>query len=290
MRILIFGASGMLGHKLYQRLSLDHEVFGTIRTEFSQIERFGIFDAERVLEHVDAGDRKSVAAAIGRVAPDCIVNAIGVIKQIPKAGDSKTMVELNAVFPRELARLADSAGCRLITISTDCVFDGSRGSYSESDDPDARDMYGMTKFLGELDGPNCLTLRTSIIGRELGTAHSIVEWFLQQRGGEVRGFTKAIYSGFSTIEMARIIRMILADHPGLSGIYNVSSEPISKFGLLNLLNEGYSANVRIEPSDELVIDRSLDSSRFRFETGYEPPTWSAMVREMAADETPYDAF
>lgn len=288
MRILIFGASGMLGHKLYQLLGQQHEVVGTIRADFSQVERFGIFERSRIIENVDATNRGCVSAAIEQARPDRVINAIGVIKQIPAANDPEAMLALNSIFPRELGQMAERDGFRLISISTDCVFDGSRGFYSETDPPDARDVYGMSKFLGEVEGTNCLTLRTSIIGRELGTSHSIVEWFLGQRGREVRGFTKAIYSGFSTIEMARIIGSILADHRDLSGVYNVSSEPISKFELLTLLNDAYGANIRIKPCDELVIDRSLDSSRFRQVTGYAPPDWKVMIEELAADSTSYD--
>jgi dTDP-4-dehydrorhamnose reductase len=290
MRILIFGASGMLGHKLHQELGRRHDVFGTLRTDFSQVERYGVFDRSRVIENVDAADRESVADAIRQAEPDCVINAIGVIKQVPVAHNPEKMLALNAVFPRELARLTSEIGCRLITISTDCVFSGARGGYIEADVPDARDLYGMSKLLGEIDAPNALTLRTSIVGRELGTAHSIVEWFLAHRGGAVRGFTKAMYSGFSTIEAARLIERIIVEHKELTGVYHMSSDPISKFELLGLLNDAFSVNVRIEPSDELVIDRTLNSSHFREATGYVPPGWPSMVQEMAADPTPYDSF
>jgi dTDP-4-dehydrorhamnose reductase len=280
----------MLGHKLYQELGRTHDVFGSVRTDFAAVERFGIFEKSRIFEHIDATDRNSVSAVIDQARPDCVINAVGVIKQIPTARDPEAMVALNSVFPRELARMAADTGIRLVSISTDCVYDGSRGNYSEADEPDARDLYGMSKLLGEVDGTNCLTIRTSMIGRELGTSHSIVEWFLAHRGGDVPGFRKAIYSGFSTMEVARIIESIVTDFPGLNGVYNVGSDPISKFELLTLLNEAFAANVRIEPSDELAIDRSLNSSRFRTVTGYVPPAWPEMVAEMAADPTPYDTF
>lgn len=290
MRILIFGASGMLGHKLYQELGRAHEVFGTIRRDFASVERFGIFDRDRILERVDATDAGSAATAVERIKPDCVINAVGVIKQIPAASDPATMVRLNAIFPRELATLAAERGFRLITISTDCVYDGSRGGYTEADAPNARDMYGMSKFLGEIAQPGALTLRTSIIGRELGTRHSIVEWFLANRGGRVDGYTKALYSGLTTIEFARVVGHIIAKHPNLQGVYNLSAEPITKYELLEFLNAAFRAHVQIVPSDELAIDRTLDSSGLREAISYTPPGWASMIAELAADPTPYDSY
>ncbi|MBP9664969.1 MAG: sugar nucleotide-binding protein, partial [Pyrinomonadaceae bacterium] len=177
-----------------------------------------------------------------------------------------------------------------ISVSTDCVFSGRKGNYSESDEPDARDLYGLSKLLGEVKAGNCLTLRTSMIGRELNSQNSLVEWFLSNRGGRVDGWTKAIYSGFPTLELAKIIGDIIEFSPDLRGMYHVSSDPVSKFDLLQLLDDAYGARVEITPSEKVVIDRSLDSTVFREITGYAPPTWAEMVAAMAADPTPYDEF
>jgi dTDP-4-dehydrorhamnose reductase len=159
--------------------------------------------------------------------------------------------------------------------------------YVEEDVADAEDLYGRTKYLGEIDGAGCLTLRTSIIGRELQTSSGLVEWFLSNHGGTVRGFSRAIYSGFTTLALARIIAGVLEHHPTLNGLYHVSSEPIDKYQLLRLLRDAYDLSIGIEPYPEVQIDRSLDSSRFRALTGLQPPTWPDMIRQMAEDATPY---
>jgi dTDP-4-dehydrorhamnose reductase len=290
MRVLIFGASGMLGHKLYQELGKQFDVFATVRSGFNAVEPFGLFDRSSIIENIDIADTSSIRQAIETVRPDCVINAVGIIKQVPSSKDVIQTLTINSIFPHRLADLSADLGFRLITISTDCVFDGTKGNYAESDTPDARDLYGLSKLLGELTGGNSLTIRTSIIGRELGTHHSIVEWFLANRGQTVKGYTNAIYSGFPTIVMAGIISDIIAHHPSLSGLYHMSSDPISKFDLLGLINERFGAGIVIVPYDEYVIDRSLDSSRFRAAAGFAPASWPNMIDRMAADPTPYDSW
>ncbi len=290
MRILVFGGNGMLGHKLVQILRENFDVWATIHGNYSAVERYGIFDSDRTIGSVDVTDLGSVRKAIETARPDVVINSVGIIKQVPALQDVLQTLAVNSVFPHRIASLSDEYGFRLITISTDCVFDGKKGNYSESDIADAGDLYGISKLLGEVVGDNCLTIRTSIIGRELASSHSIVEWFLSHRGSSVKGFTKAIYTGFSTIAFGKILSAVISDHPEVKGLYHVSSEPITKFELLHLLNEHYQANVLIEPADDYVIDRSLDSSRFRLATGFEPADWNEMIKTMAADPTPYDSW
>jgi dTDP-4-dehydrorhamnose reductase len=198
------------------------------------------------------------------------------------------MFAINAVFPQHLAALGARYGFRLITISTDCVFAGDRGMYTEADLSDARDLYGISKFLGEAREGNCLTLRTSIIGRELGTRHSIVEWFLANRGGQVKGFTRAIYTGFPTVVFAEIIGDVIEKNSDMRGLYHVSDEPVSKFDLLTLINRHFDAGITIDPDETYAIDRSLDSTLFRRAVGFAPAPWDEMIGLMAADPTPYD--
>ena len=285
MRVLIFGAGGMLGHKLMQELSADHEVFGTTRGETAALEK--LRPHGNVITGVSVEDQESIRRAIRETRPDVVVNAIGIIKQLPDSKNVITTLTVNSIFPHRLAELGREFGFRLISVSTDCVFSGSRGNYSEHDVPDAIDLYGKSKNLGEVVGENCLTLRTSIIGHELGTAHSLVDWFLSNRGGEVKGFANAIYSGFPTIVFAAIIDNLIRNRPELSGLYHVSSEPINKYDLLILINEAYAANVKIERDEEFRIDRSLDSTKFRSETGFKPPGWTEMIASMAADAQIY---
>jgi dTDP-4-dehydrorhamnose reductase len=287
MRVLVFGAGGMLGHKLVQVLRRDHEVFGTLRSESAQSLPANIFDGTDLRTGVSVEDVDSVRRTLAEVKPDVVVNSIGIIKQIPDSKDVINTLSVNSIFPHRLAEFNEEFNFRLITISTDCVFSGARGNYSEADVPDAVDLYGKSKNLGEAVGPNCLTLRTSIIGHELGSAHSLVDWFLSNGGGKVKGFANAIYSGFPTFVFAAIIDNLIRNHPQLSGLYHVSSDPINKFDLLTLVNEAYGADIAIERDEEFRIDRSLDSTRFRNETGFSPASWDEMIRLMAEDAKIY---
>ena len=291
MRVLIFGANGMLGHKLYQTLQGDFEVYGTVRSDFEPLRKFGFFNEEAIIPDINVLDHQAVRQTVERLRPDCVINAVGVIKQVMAVGDPVATLAINSIFPRRLADLASEMGFRLLTISTDCVFDGKRGNYSETDVPDATDLYGISKLLGEAArSSRVLTLRTSLVGRELQGRNSIIEWFLANRGGTVEGYTTAIYSGFPTIVLAEIIADLIANRPDLSGVYHVSSEPISKYDLLKLVNEAFNAGVTIEPSEDVVIDRSLDSSKFRSEVGFEPQSWPEMIEAMADDPTPYEKW
>lgn len=287
MRILVFGAGGMLGHKLIQVLRQGHEVFGTLRSDSSESLPDPIFERVDLIPGVTVEDADSVRRAVVESKPDVVINAIGIIKQLPDSKNVITTLTVNSIFPHRLAELGHEFAFRLITMSTDCVFSGERGNYSENDSPDAVDLYGRSKQLGEVTGSNCLTLRTSIIGHELGTAHSLIDWFLSNRDGKVKGFANAIYSGFPTVVFAAIIDNLIRNYPQLSGLYHVSSEPINKYDLLALVNKEYAANVTIERDEDFKIDRSLDSTRFRNETGFVPSSWEEMVRSMKKDAEIY---
>lgn len=280
----------MLGHKLVQCLSEHFDVNATIRGSFDDVERYGIFEKDRIIENVDATNAELLEEIIAKTAPDVVINAIGVVKQVPSAKDVITTLELNAILPQRLAMLSKKLGFRLILFSTDCVFDGGRGMYNEQDTPNALDLYGKSKQLGEVSQDNVLTIRSSIIGRELSTSHSLIEWFLSNRGGRVFGYTTAIYSGFPTVVIADILKVLITEQPDLWSIHHIASEPINKFELLELVDEVYDAAIEIEPSDQLVIDRSLDASAFNSLTGFTPEDWPAMIQRMAADTTPYDDF
>jgi len=287
MRVLILGGAGMLGHKLCQRYRDRFDTWVTVRTGCRDYARYGVFDPERTLGGVDAASFDSVVRAMAVVKPDAVINCIGIIKQLKTAKDPIVSLSVNSLFPHRLANLCRASGARMFHISTDCVFSGRKGRYTEADVSDADDLYGRTKFLGEVDAPGCLTLRTSIIGRELNTASGLIEWFLSNRGGKVRGFTRAVYTGFTTVALADIIADLLENHPQLTGLYQVSSEPISKFDLLTLVNATYNLNIEIQPDADFFCDRSMDSSRFRQTTGFRPPAWTTMVQDLHCDPTPY---
>ena len=289
-RILVIGGTGMLGHKLVQQLSDRFDIYTTIRGDFSTVERFGIFDEAKTISQTRLEDECSVRHAIGRSKPDVVINAAGIIKQLPASSDVIATLTINSILPRRLYQLSAEHGYRLILISTDCVFSGQKGNYTESDEPDAKDLYGRSKLLGEVIADRCLTIRTSFIGRELETSHGLVEWFLSNRGKKVKGFARAIYSGFPTVVFADIMANLLVEHPDLDGLYHISSDPIDKCRLLSLVSREYKANIGLDPDESLVIDRSLDSTRFRTATGFAPPPWEEMVGQMAADPTPYDEW
>ncbi|MFN2500510.1 MAG: dTDP-4-dehydrorhamnose reductase family protein [Pyrinomonadaceae bacterium] len=287
MKILVVGGGGMLGHKLVQTFSGVFDIYTTVRRSKEEYSRYNIFDRATICEAIDVENILGLEAVVNRVRPDVVVNAVGLIKQVPETRDIVKTIWINSVFPHQLGQITANAGARLICISTDCVFTGERGNYSEHDRPDAIDIYGTTKRLGEVMGPNCLTLRTSIIGRELGSSHSLVEWFLGCAGQSVKGYTRAIFSGLPTPAIADLLVRLINDHSDLSGIYHVSADPISKYDLLLLLRDAYGLAVNVEPSEAVAIDRSLDSTRFRNATGINIPSMTDMIGQMANDPTPY---
>lgn len=284
-KILILGGTGMLGHLLLRYLSSfpEYDVAATARS-LSGMEKHFPSDmlARFRRDSVDANYFDSVIRALASVQPNIVINCIGIIKQLPMADDPLSAITANALLPHRISLISRIAGARVIHISTDCVFNGRKGMYTENDQSNAEDLYGRTKYLGEIVYPHCVTLRTSIIGHELKGRYGLIEWFLAQ-SQKVRGFRKAIYSGFPTIELARIIRDYVLSNPELKGVYHVSSEPISKYDLLRLVAEQYGKSIEIEAYDDLVQDRSLDSTAFRKATGYQPPSWNKLVEMMHKD-------
>lgn len=284
IKVLILGVTGMLGHALSDRLSGHKylDVHATARSTEGLSRWFPNDLLERISGNVDADNFDSVIRAIADLKPDVVINCIGIIKQTAPAKDPLISITINSLFPHRLAHVCKAAGSRLIHISTDCVFDGAQGNYTEKDQANANDLYGRTKYLGEVYYPHCVTLRTSIIGHELKGKHGLIEWFLAQKG-KVRGFTNAIYSGFPTVEIARIISEYVITNPNLKGLYHVSSDPISKYKLLQLVADKYKKQIEIEPFDDFRLDRSLDSILFRSITGYTPPSWPELVDRMYRD-------
>jgi len=292
-RLLIVGGGGMLGHKLWQAARGQVETWATVRAVTPALEALGVVD-DRTITGVDVNRFETLEAALDRARPDVIVNCVGIIKQLAAARESIASIAINALHPHLLARAGRARGARVIHISTDCVFDGDRAGrtgsgYTEADVTNATDLYGRTKALGELAGPGTLTVRTSMIGRELSGTSGLVEWFLSRRGGAVDGYRGAIFSGFTTA-LAAILLRVIAEHPALEGLYHVSAPAIDKLALLERLNEAFAADITITPRDEPRIDRSLDSTRFQAATGIAPPGWDAMIAALAADPTPYEAI
>ena len=292
-RIVVLGVGGMLGHKVLQRLSVGHEVIGTLRRSKSAdpYRRISFLQTDRVFDGIDAADFDGVAGLLERIRPDVVVNCVGVIKQRAAATSPVPSITINSLLPHVLADRCEALGARLIHFSTDCVFNGRRGGYAEDDVGDAEDLYGRTKYLGEVAGrPGALTLRTSIVGRELAHFQSLVEWFLAQEGRTVGGYRKAKYSGVTTGAMAGIVERLVTEHPGLAGLYQVAGPWTDKFDLLHLVRDAFGVAVEIVPDDTVVVDRTLRGDRFREATGISVPSWKEMLEEMAVDPTPYEEW
>lgn len=287
MRVLVLGGSGMLGHRLWLTLDARCDTYATVRRPLRQLEQLGLPGRDRVITGVTTEDFETVVRALESVEPQVVVNCIGIVKQAEAARDPVASISVNALFPQRLARECRERGIRLIHISTDCVFSGRKGGYAESDPPDPEDLYGRSKLLGEVDGAGCLTLRTSMIGRELETSFGLVEWFLAQEGQAVSGYRRAVFSGFTTIALSEIISAVIGGHPGMNGLYHVAAQPISKLDLLNLIREVYGRRIEIRPDESVVCDRSLNGDRFRRATGLMAPGWPDMIRQMHSDPTPY---
>lgn len=281
MKILILGASGMLGSAMFKTLSKNQSLH--VVASLRDHKKTSFFDQRlqaNLIAGVDVLDQDSLTQLLANTRPDVVINCVGLIKQLGNAKDPLVALPLNAMFPHRLARLCALLGARVVHISTDCVFDGKKGNYLESDLSNAEDLYGKSKYMGELhDYPHAITLRTSIIGHELDSKHSLVDWFLSQEG-EVKGFSKAIFSGLPTVELAKVVECHVLPKPELSGLYHVAAAPISKLDLLTLVAQEYRKNIRIVPDSQLVIDRSLNGIRFCEASGYTAPAWPELIRLM----------
>ncbi|MCA9619580.1 MAG: SDR family oxidoreductase [Myxococcales bacterium] len=294
MRVVLLGAGGMLGHKLLQTLRVRFPAtIATLRghRDRSPLQRVELLRGDDILEGVDASDFAQLRSLLSERRPDVIVNCIGVIKQRDTAKAARPSIRINSLLPHELAYWAEGWGGRVIHFSTDCVFSGRKGGpYLETDPSDAGDLYGKSKFLGEVATDNALTLRTSIIGRELKHFASLLEWFLAQRGGTIRGFSRVIYSGLTTNHLSEIVADLIEHHPRLSGVYQLASDPINKYDLLVEVREAMGVDVTIERDVDVALDRSMLGKRFTEATGIVVKPWPQMIAELAADTTPYDAW
>lgn len=282
MRILILGGTGMIGHRLWLELSKNFDTFATVRTESP-------FDLPHV-KGVDFYDMASIRRALCEVKPDFVINCAGIIKQLGDASNYIKSIHMNAMLPHLLAEECKKVGARLLQFGTDCAFDGRKGMYLDDEPGNATDLYGRTKYLGEIaNESHVVTVRTSVIGRELSSQSGLVEWFLSQSGKEIKGFSNAIYTGFPVKTFASIIKDFIIPND-FSGVYNISSNPISKYDLLQLVNEVFDAKISIVKDDTFYMDRSLDSTKFRDKFGFRPQSWESMVQDIRIDDDLYQSF
>jgi len=291
MKILILGAGGMLGHQLCRCLNACGEVFAVFRKDISRYDRYGLVDSSHGYGNLDVTDLPSFKRVLNRLRPNVLVNAVGIVKQRRDAKEAIPSITVNGLLPHLLAEACSEIGARLFHFSTDCVFSGNRGGYTEDDLPDPVDLYGRTKLVGEVEGPRCVTLRTSIIGWEIENRGGLLEWFAAQRGGIINGYRKAIYTGLSTSAMAKLVGRVILEHPDLSGLYHVAGAPISKYDLLTRLAErlGWD-DIQIRPEEDFQCDRSLIGTRFESLTGWEPPDWNEMIEGLSEEWPVYDKW
>jgi dTDP-4-dehydrorhamnose reductase len=292
-KVLVLGAGGMLGHKLFEVLrerfpGTRAALLGDVRSpRFSQV---SLLQGSDVSSGVDVMDTATLRRFLEDLKPDYIINAVGIIKQRVESASAVPSIAINSLLPHQLAAISASWGGRIIHFSTDCVFDGLRGDYRETDLPNATDLYGRSKALGEVTTGNALTLRTSIIGRELVQHKSLLDWFLSQNHKKLRGYKRVIYSGVTTNQMAEVVTLIIRSFPALSGLYQVVANPISKYDLLVLLRDSYGLDIEITPDDREVSDRSMNGDKLRTTIGYVSPDWDTLVRNLASDSASYESW
>lgn len=275
-RLLILGGNGLLGHHIWGKALGDSrfEVKATVRE--SRLDSLPSEYQPSVVAY-DVRDEAGFVEIVKTFSPQAVINCAGITKHIQ--ANPEEAIFVNSLAPHRLARICADHAARLVHISTDCVFSGNKGNYSENDLPDPPDVYGRSKLLGEVGDAPHITLRTSFIGRELDTKYGLLEWFLSQKG-QANGYRRAIWSGLGAPALARLL-LEIALRPDLTGLWHVGGESIDKYHLLLKLKEIFQKdNVDIKPVDEPVIDRSLDSRRFA-ETGLSVPSLNEMIAELA---------
>ena len=283
-RVLVLGVNGLIGHTLYRKLKQEgYEVFGTMRRAKKEFMQYDFLQADTIIDGLDVHDISDVSEAILQVQPSVVINCIGITRRKDEISSSIQAIKINALLPHQMAKLCQDMSIRMIHLSTDCVFSGDSGLYSEDNIPDASDMYGRTKAMGEvLDNPNCLTLRSSFLGTEISDRTELLEWLLAQTGQTIKGYTRAIYSGVSTVYLSSVITDVLKYYPQLSGLYQIASEtPISKYDLLSIAKKAFNIDVEIVEDDSYASDKSLSGTRLKKIMHYRVPSWSDMLQELA---------
>ncbi len=285
MRIIVLGGGGLIGHKLFEKLS---ERFSDVYCTLHSARSHALFSSDRVYENIDVQDFFALTNLLNGIGADVVLNCVGITKRKPEIDDLPYAISVNSLFPHRLARWAEESKARVIHFSTDCVFDGVLGNYTEESPTTGNDIYGKTKALGELRYPHALTLRSSFIGRELTGKSELLEWCLASRGLAVNGFKKAFYSGVSTHTMARVVGDIIEHHPKINGLKQLATkQPISKLDLLRLANDIFDLKMTITEDSSFETQPTLDGSALRTEMNLELPNWNTMMSELAMD-TLYD--
>jgi dTDP-4-dehydrorhamnose reductase len=284
--IVVLGASGMLGHKFMQTISATnrYHVYGTVRsTNSSRVRRIPQNANTTLVGDIDSDNLGRLHTLLKEVKPVAVVNCIGIVKQLPEGNQPLPCIKINSLLPHQLAEMTREVGSRLFHFSTDCVYSGTKGYYNETDATDPQDIYGKSKALGEISGPGCVTIRSSIIGPELDSHLGLFEWLCLQKGKSVKGYRKALYTGFTTTAMSNVLLMLIEKFPEMTGIWNVASDPISKYDILCKINDVLNLGIKIDADETYAVNRTLDGRKFQTATGFTPPSWDEMIRQFAED-------
>lgn len=274
-KILVLGINGLLGHRVFINLSKNKKfnVIGTVRGKA----RHNIFLNKKVIKNFNIRNLFGLNKKIKKINPDFIINCIGITNKKTGRTNKNQIVLTNSILPHYLDNLSVILKYKLIHISTDCVFQGKKNFYSEKDTCDVQDLYGLSKYLGEIRNTKNLTIRTSIIGHELSEKNGLLEWFLSKK--KVKGFSKVIYSGLTTNELSNILESCISKYR-MKGLYQVSSNPISKFELLKLINKIYEKSIKINKDVSVKKKLILKSSKFYKKTNYKVKSWKKQIQEM----------
>jgi|688.fasta_scaffold317571_2 dTDP-4-dehydrorhamnose reductase len=285
MRILILGGNGMIGHKMYQIISkVNLDTWVTLRNNLNSYSYSKFYNSEKVIESIDLTNFQNLFNQLNTINPDVIINACGItIRRGVNQLKSKSII-LNSALPHFLNEWVTSNNKRLIHFSTDCVFSGKKGDYEDNDIKDATDIYGLTKSMGEvIDSTFTITLRGSMIGRELENKTELFEWFLKQHNTTINGFSEVIYSGITSVKMADIVLNIIYNFPNLSGLFNVSSKAISKFDLLTLCNDYFKVDAFIKNDNSYSSNKNLISNKLFNELNMVQPAWNDLIKQLKQD-------
>ena len=290
-KIFVLGATGMLGHKMCQVLSGADEfyVYGGLRGRAEAVKALPFFQDTDLVGGLDVNDWGRAKDSIANLKPDVIVNCVGLTTRKIDPAASAQVVELNALLPHRLAHLATDLGARMIHFSTDCVFQGGAGPYAVDHPKDAQDLYGMSKALGEVDAPGCLTIRSSIVGREIRGFTEFFEWIFSQKGQGVSGFTKALYNGLTTKFMAELVRDLILQSPDIRGILQIGSQPASKAQLIQQVSDIFDLGITVNSVDQ-GKDKTLQTQVAQQDIGFQPPTWAELISDLKRENHLYEGI
>lgn len=279
MRILVLGSQGLIGRTIFRVLSdaPSLKVFGVVRCERVHVASQKY--SGNIICGVDVLDESKLINAFSYVKPEVVINCVGLTKHKDNGFQPFQTIKINSLYPHFLSQISKIFDARLIHLSTDCVFSGKRGFYSEADVPDADDLYGRSKVLGEVSYGDSLTIRTSTIGHELDSSSGLLNWFLSQND-RCSGYSRAIFSGLPTVVLAEVLRDYVLNNKSIKGLYHIAAEPINKYDLLKLIAKQYNKKIKIEIDDNFEINRSLNSQKFNDITDFHCPDWPNLIEQM----------